>query len=145
MKLETIFAEWDKDSNIDMTEIGEETLKISKLHHKYFQILSHERMQYKKLEAELKQLKLEKYEFYTQGPTKETLDKGWKLPPVGKILRTDVNSYLEADPDIVSISLRIGLQLEKIELLESIIKTIINRGYNLKLVLDWEKFKMGVT
>jgi len=145
MKLEQIFTEWDKDSYIDMTEIGEETLKISKLHHKYFQILSHERIQYKKLEADLKQLKLEKYEFYTQGPTKEALDKGWKLPPVGKILRTDVNSYLEADPNIIALSLRIGVQLEKIELLESIIKTIINRGYNLKLVLDWEKFKMGVT
>jgi hypothetical protein len=51
MKLEQIFAEWEKDSNIDQTELGEESLKISKLHHKYFQILTYERVQHRKLEA----------------------------------------------------------------------------------------------
>lgn len=145
MKLEDIFSEWENDSNIDITELGEESLKISKLHHKYFRILSAERMQYKKLEAELKMLKLEKHEFYTQGPTKETMEKGWQLPAVGKILRSDVNNYIDSDKDIVNLSLKIGMQLEKIDLLESIIKVIINRGYNLKVALDWEKFKMGAT
>lgn len=145
MKLDDIFAEWEKDSQIDITELGEEALKISKLHHKYFRILSYERMQYKKLEAELKMLRLEKHEFYTQGPTKETLEKGWKLPAVGKILRSDVNNYIDSDKEIVSLSLKIGMQIEKIDLLESIIKVIINRGYNLKVTLDWEKFKMGAT
>lgn len=145
MKLEDIFSEWETDSNIDITELGEESLKISKLHHKYFRILSNERMQYKKLEAELKMLKLEKHEFYTQGPTKETMEKGWQLPAVGKILRSDVNNYIDSDREIVNLSLKIGMQLEKIDLLESIIKVIINRGYNLKVALDWEKFKMGAT
>lgn len=145
MRLEEIFTEWEKDSNIDITELGEESLKISKLHHKYFRILSYERMQYKKLDAELKMLRLEKHEFYTQGPTKETLEKGWKLPAVGKILRSDVNNYIDSDRDIIALTLKIATQLEKMDLLESIIKVIINRGYNLKVALDWEKFKMGAT
>jgi hypothetical protein len=144
MKLEQIFAEWEKDSNIDQTELGEESLKISKLHHKYFQILTYERVQHRKLEAELKVLRLDKHEFYTQGPTKETMDKGWELPPVGKILRSDVTNYLEADKDIVNLSLKIGIQLEKIDLLKSIITTLNNRGYNIKAAIDWEKFKMGI-
>lgn len=143
MKLEQIFAEWEKDSNIDMTELGEESLKISKLHHKYFQMLTYERIQHRKLEAELKTLRLEKHEFYTQGPTKETIDKGWELPPIGKILRSDVANYLEADKDIISLSLKIGIQLEKMDLLKSIITTLNNRGYNIKAAIDWEKFKMG--
>lgn len=143
MKLEQIFAEWEKDSNIDMTELGEESLKISKLHHKYFQMLTYERIQHRKLEAELKTLRLEKHEFYTQGPTKETIDKGWELPPIGKILRSDVANYLEADKDIINLSLKIGIQLEKIDLLKSIITTLNNRGYNIKAAIDWEKFKMG--
>lgn len=144
MKLEQIFAEWEKDSNIDQTELGEESLKISKLHHKYFQILTYERVQHRKLEAELKVLRLDKHEFYTQGPTKETMDKGWELPPVGKILRSDVTNYLEADKDIVNLSLKIGIQLEKIDLLKSIITTLNSRGYNIKAAIDWEKFKMGI-
>jgi hypothetical protein len=144
MKIDQIFEEWDKDSNIDQTELGEESLKIAKLHHKYFRILTHERLQHRKLEAEMKTLRLDKHEFYTQGPTKETMDKGWQLPAVGKILRSDVNNYLEADKDIIDLSLRIGVQLEKIDLLKSIITIITNRGYNLKAAIEWEKFKMGM-
>lgn len=144
MKLDQIYAEWEKDSNIDITELGEESLKISKLHHKYFQILTYERVQHRKLEAELKVLRLDKHEFYTQGPTKETMDKGWQLPPVGKILRSDVSNYLEADKDIIDVSLKIGIQSEKIDLLKSIITTLNNRGYNIKAAIDWEKFKMGI-
>lgn len=144
MKLEQIYAEWEKDSNIDITELGEESLKISKLHHKYFQILTYERVQHRKLEADLKVLRLDKHEFYTQGPTKETMDKGWQLPPVGKILRSDVTNYLEADKDIIDLSLKIGIQSEKIDLLKSIITTLNNRGYNIKAAIDWEKFKMGI-
>jgi hypothetical protein len=72
------------------------------------------------------------------------MDKGWELPPVGKILRSDVTNYLEADKDIVNLSLKIGIQLEKIDLLKSIITTLNNRGYNIKAAIDWEKFKMGI-
>ena len=74
MKLEAIYEEWKKDSDIDKTELGDESIKIPKLHHKYFQVYSSEKMLLKKYEAEMRQLKLAKYEFYTQGPTKETQD-----------------------------------------------------------------------
>lgn len=144
MTLDEIFDLWEKDSKIDVTELGDEAMKISQLHHKYFRIMSQERMKYKQLEAKMKVLRLEKHEFFTQGPTKETQEKGWELPAVGKILKSDVSNYIEADKDIIDLSLRIGMQLEKLELLESIIKTVHNRGYNLKLTLDWEKFKQGM-
>ena len=71
MKLDEIYVEWKKDSEIDTTSLGDESLKIPKLHHKYFQIYSAEKLLLRKYETELKQLKLAKYEFYTQGPSKE--------------------------------------------------------------------------
>lgn len=143
MKIESIFEEWDKDTDFDKTELGDEALKVSKLHHKYFRILSHERITRRTLEAELKILKLEKFEFYTQGPSKESVERGWEMPPIGKVVKSEVNNYMEADRDIINISLKIGIQSEKIDLLESIIKTILSRGYNIKAAIDWEKFKMG--
>lgn len=144
MKIEDIYKEWEKDSQIDRTELGEEALKIPKLHHKYFQIFTTERLTHKKLDSDLKRLRLEKHEFYTQGPTKETQEKGWQLPAIGKILKSDVNTYIEADKDIIELSLKIGVQLEKLELLESIIKSLTNRGFNIKTAVEWEKFKMGM-
>lgn len=144
MKLDDIYQEWEKDSEINRNELGDEALRIPKLHHKYFKIFTQERLTLRKLEFDLKQLKLEKYEFFTQGPTPEQHEKGWKLPPQGKILKSDANNYVDADQDIINLALRIGMQLEKIELLESIIKTLTNRGFNIKSAIEWEKFKVGI-
>lgn len=144
MKLESIFELWAEDSSVNREAIDEESLRISKLHHKYHQIYTNERLTLRRLEAEMKVLRLEKFEFYTQGPTKETAEKGWQLPPIGKILKADANTYVEADQDIINLSLKIGIQHEKIELLESIIKTVQNRGFQLKTALDWIKFTSGV-
>lgn len=143
MKIDDIFAEWEKDSHIDRSELGEELIKIPKLHHKYFGIFTNERLLLRKLEVELKQLKLAKNEFLTMGPTEETHAKGWQLPPQGKVLRSDVNNYIDADKDVVNLTLKIGIQQEKIELLESIIKSLTNRGFNLKSAIEWERFKVG--
>lgn len=144
MKLEAILELWEQDSQIDRTELGEEECKIPQIHHKYFKIFSNERLVLRKLQADMKQLKLAKWEFYTMGPTEESHEKGWTLPPQGKILRADAMQYVEADKDIIELSLKIGLQEEKIELLESIIKSLNNRGYNLKAAIDYLKFTSGV-
>jgi hypothetical protein len=143
MTIDEILENWQKDSHIDKTELGEEALNIPKLHHKYYQIFVKEKLILRKQESELKNLKLDKYEFLTQGPNEETKDKGWKLPPKGMILKGDIPMYLDADQDVVNLSLKIGYQLEKIELLESIIKTIMNRNFIIRNAIDWQKFTMG--
>ena len=86
---------------------------------------------------------VDKFEFLTQRPSDETKEKGWRLPPRGMILKADIPMYMDADQDIVNLSLKIGMQQEKIEFLESIIRTIINRGYIIKNAIDWQKFTMG--
>ena len=143
MKLESIFEHWGEDSKIDRQCLDDEALRVSQLHHKYHRIYTQERMVLRDLEAKLKILKLDKFEFYTQGPTKETQEKGWQLPPIGKVIRSDASNYVDADKDVVELSLRIGLQHEKIELLGSIIKTLSTRGYQIKTAVDWIKFTSG--
>ena len=103
MTIDEILEHWQKDTKIDRTELGEEAINIPKLHHKYYEIFVKQRMLLRKLEAEMKQLKLDKYEFLTQGPNEDTKDKGWKLPPKGMILKGDIPMYLEADQDIIKI------------------------------------------
>jgi hypothetical protein len=101
-----------------------------------------ERLLLKKYETELKQLKLAKYEFYTMGPNEDT-PESWKLPPRGMILKSDIPMYMEADQELIDMSLKIGLQQEKVELLESIVKSLNNRGFQIKSAIDWIKFTMG--
>ena len=143
MKFEDIMNEWKQDSHIDKTSLDDESLKIPKLHHKYYTMLITERAILRKLEAEMKTLELEKYEFYTMGHTDETKEKGWRLPPKGMILKADVPMYMKADQDIIDLSLKIGVAQEKIEFLESIIKSFQNRGFNIKSAIDFIKFTHG--
>lgn len=143
MKFEDIFEEWKKDSEIDRTELANESLRIPKLHHKYYMMLVAEKSLLKKLEADMKQLKLSKYEFYSQGHTEETKALGWQLPARGMILKADIPMYMEADKDVVDLSLRVGMQQEKVEFLESIIKSFQTRGYIIKNAIDFMKFTMG--
>ena len=114
MKIEEIREAWDADSVIDKTEIGDESLRIPKLHAKYMRMLSDERLLLRKLESDLKVLRRDKYEFYTMGPTKEQKDLGWELPARGMVLKQDINIYMEADKQVVDLSLRIGMQQEKV-------------------------------
>lgn len=143
MNIEEIMALWEEDTKIDKTELGDESTRIPKLHSKYYNILIKERLQLRKLEAEYKQLRLDKYEFFTQGPNEDTRDKGWRLPPKGMILKADIPMYMDADQDVVDLTLKMGLQNEKIDFLDSIIKTIINRNFVIKNAIDWQKFTMG--
>jgi len=143
MKFEDVLVEWDKDCIIDKTELGEESVKIPKLHNKYYKIFIAERSSLRSLESQMKILKLDKHEFYTQGHNQETKEKGWELPAKGMILKSDLSMYMDADKDIIAFSLKIGLQQEKVEALEAIIKTLNNRGYLLKTAMDWVKFQNG--
>lgn len=143
MNINEITSLWKEDVNIDITELSKEALEIPKLHHKYYQILINEKMLLKKHEYEYKKLKLDKYEFYTQGPSEETIKKGWELPAKGIILKSDIPMYMDADPDLINLSLKISYQQEKIDCLESIIKSIMNRGFLIRNAIDWQKFTMG--
>ena len=144
MKIEAIMEEWEKDSDIDKTELGDAALKLAKLHHKYYRFLVNERMIVRTYESDMHVLKLDKYEFFTQGPNEETVKKGWTLPAKGLILKADIPMYMSADQEIINLSLRIGLQEEKIQALESIIRTLNSMGYNIKAAIDWQKFINGM-
>jgi len=143
MNIESIHKEWEKDSAIDRTELGEEALRISSLHSKYLRLFTSERLLLIKLESDLKELKKEKYEFFIQGPTKETKDKGWELPARGMVLKPDIPIYMDADKQIIELSLKIGYQREKIDLLGDILKSINNRSYNIRAAIDFLKFTSG--
>lgn len=144
MKIEDIFAEWEKDCQFNRTELGEESLRTPSLHHKYYKMYSAERLSLRKLEVEYRELYKIKYEYYSGSLDYETLSENkWEPFPL-KILKTDIQTYIDSDKDITNMVLRIALYKEKIDVLESIIKNIQTRGFAIKNALDWEKFKNGV-
>jgi len=147
MLLEKIHELWETDAKIDISDIGGETLKISQLHSKYFKILNSERKNLAKKNSELSILKIDKISFYTNGASKEDLAKGWIYPknaPNGKIIKSDVSLYLDADKELIEIKLEIAELEEKIDLLKSILDTIIKRSFVINTYVSHLKFINGV-
>lgn len=143
MKLEEIYEEWAKDGEIDETNISGESSRIPKLHNKYFQWYVKEGLKLKKYKADYKKLYKLKTEYYKGELDIEELKQyGWSPQPL-KILRQDIPTYLEADDDIINMSLKIGMQEAAVEYLESIIRQINNRGFQIKSIIDWERFRTG--
>jgi Recombination, repair and ssDNA binding protein UvsY len=143
MKLEEIQAAWERDSQLDRTELGEESLRIPQLHSKYYKMYSAERLLMRKLEGEFKQFYKDKMEYYCGTIDDQTLDHyGWEPNPL-KILRTDLSIYLEGDKELCEAALKVDYQKEKVDFIESIIKSLPNRGFQIKSAIEWEKFKMG--
>jgi len=143
MKLDEILEWWSADCNVDRTELGDESLKIPKLHAKYLRVFTEERLLLRKMEEERKELFKLKHDYY-RGilPEEDLKANGWD-PFRLSIIKSDVPMYLEADQDVIKFNLRIAVQQEKVDTLESIIKSISNRGYLIKAAIDYEKFKVG--
>lgn len=145
MKIEEISKLWEEDSKIDITNLHLESINIPSLHNKYYKFYISEKVRLKKYKADYNKLKFDKYEFYTLGPNEETEKLGWELPPRGRILKGEVERYLEADQDIINLTLKIGICEEKIEYLKSIIQLISNRTFQCKNALDFLKFQNAVS
>lgn len=143
MKFDDIMIMWEQDSKMDKTELGDESLKIPLLHHKYYKLFVEEGLLLKKLEQDYKSMYKLKYEYYMGVLDQDTLtEMNWE-PNGLKILKQDLSIYTDADQDLQRIQAKIDIQKQKLSFLESAIKTVSNRGYLIKNAIDWERFKVG--
>lgn len=144
MTLEEIFESWSKDSVIDKMQLDNESLETPKLHSKYLKFLATERLTLQRLEQDYKILLKMKTEYFAGTLDMDYMrDNGWEPNPK-MILKADIPMHIDADKDIQKLSLKIGLQREKVSTLDSILKTLANRGYVIKNALDFARLMNGL-
>ena len=143
MDTNDISAMWAADAPIDETNLISESKRIPLLHSKYYNLYYREVLRVKKLKAEHKQLEAAKREWYDGSMAEEDLrEKGWR-PYQKKIIRQDIDKYLQADTDIIKLSLTIDFHTANANYLEDIIKTIHSRNFIVKNMVDILKFQSG--
>lgn len=143
MTLEEINELWAKDSKINEVDLGNEALKIPKLHNKYYTLYVKEMLRVKKLKAELKELEMAKHEYYTGTMAEEDLKaRGWK-PYSLKIMKSEVSRYIDSDKEIIDMSLKIDYFVQTASYLEDVIKQINSRNFYIRAAIDWAKFQSG--
>jgi hypothetical protein len=134
---------WSKDCKIDEANIVGEAKRIPELHSKYYNLFFKEALRVRKLKADMKELEKAKYEYYSGSMCEEDLrERGWKPNPL-KILRNDIDRYMQSDKDVIQLSLKIALHEERANYLENIIRQINNRNFVIKSMIDMIKFQAG--
>jgi hypothetical protein len=140
--LEQILKYWETDSNMDQTEPSKELLKIPVLHSKYLNILTKHKIASKKAHFDYLRMRKIKWEYFTGKMSKEELDEyGWE--PFQFALKSDVNTYLEADGDLIKLLEKKVYHEEAISVIESIMSELKQRTWQLRDFISWEKFVNG--
>jgi len=140
--LEQILKYWETDSNMDQTEPSKELLRIPILHSKYLNILTKHKIASKKAHFDYLRMRKIKWEYFTGKMSQEELEEyGWE--PFQFALKSDINTYLEADGDLIKLLEKKVYHEEAISVVESIMSELKQRTWQLRDFISWEKFVNG--
>ncbi len=140
MKLEDIMDEAEKYLQIDETNLAKESLETPKMYGKLLRIRTNESMLLQRYRFQLKKLYQDKRDYYLGRADPEV----YKAKPFDlKILKSEVDSYIEADDEIQDLTLKIEVQTEKLNYLDNALKQVANRGFTIRNALDFQKMMNG--
>ena len=142
LSLEAIQEMWEKDSKIDRDNLHEESLNIPSLHAKYFELYNTISLLRKKAEQQRKNIRHERYEYFSgKADTQVYIDN-----PFGKKIRDKdtMQKYLDADEKLSNTSLKIDYYDTMLTYIESILKVVQNRTYQIKNAIEFMRFQSGL-
>jgi hypothetical protein len=128
---------------MDETELSQESIKIPQLHNKYLIFYSNEKLKFKEIKYLFAGLIKRKRDYYSGRMTAKELEMADWEPFQLKLLKADVQEYIDADDNVIESKKLLALQEEKVNYLESIVKSLTTRGYLIKNAIDWKKFTEG--
>ena len=142
MNLDDIQKMWEKDSHIDPDNLHTESLNIPSLHAKYFELYNTIFLLRKKAEQQRKNIRHERYEYFSGKADPEVYIEN----PFGKKIRDKdtMTKYLDADDKLSSANLKIDYYDTMLVYLESILKVIQNRTYQIKNAIEFMRFNSGL-
>jgi hypothetical protein len=145
--LQTILDMWKEDSVIDEMALDESSKISAKLHGKYLELLSVNRMRLKKQELDFKVLLKEKWLHYNGKMSQEDIDKhGWDYDPLNglTVLKGDMDKFYDSDADIQKAQSNIIYSQELCDTLKEILDNVKWRHQTIKNMIEWRKFTSGI-
>ena len=140
--LDTIQKMWEQDCKIDADNLHTESLNIASLHAKYFDMYNNIVLLKKKAEQQRKNIRHDRYEYYTG---KADPDVYLENPFPKKIRdKETLQKYLDADEKLSQVCLKIDYYDTMLNYIESILKMIQNRTYQIKNAIEFIKFTAGL-
>ena len=126
---------------VRLENLDQESYKNQNIKPKWLEYKS--RFELLKTQAHIKYTKLyrEKWEYYGgKSDAKVYAAKPFDI----KVLKNDLQMYINADDDIIELQAKIVYYEVIIKYIDGIIKSIDNRGWDIRNAQDWKKFEAGM-
>ena len=142
MTLEELQKEAREDlAIVDQEKLDQESYKNQNIKAKW---LDH-RTNYDQLliiaKANHQKMYREKWEYYGgKADAKVYAAKPFDL----KVLKTDLQIYISSDSDVIELSNKIAYLETTIKFIDGVIKSIDNRGWDIKHAITWKQFEAGM-
>ena len=137
LKMEVYLALKVNDERLDTEALKNQELYAKYLDHKSrFELLLH------KAKGDYKKMYREKWEYYGgKADAKIYASKPFDL----KVLKTDLSVYITSDEEVINAENKIGYLETVVDYIKGVIKSVDNRGWDIKNAIEWKKFEAGAT
>ena len=147
--IKKILKQWERDTDLDETQLNSEALKIPKLHSKYLNLLFYAKSMLRTTEADAEKMMFLRYQWYEGKLTKEQIDElKWKYDPFdGLLIKTkeQKSRYFDADEIMLQYKSNIDKWKQAIDAIEKILGQISWRHQIIKLAIDFQRLQNGLS
>ena len=142
MTLDELKLQVQKDLKVDDEHLDTESLKNQEIKAKYLDHKSRYELLLFKAKGDYKRIYREKWEYYGgKADAKIYATKPFDL----KVLKTDLAVYITSDEEIINAENKVGYLETVVDYIKGVIKSVDNRGWDIKNAIEWKKFEAGVT
>ena len=142
MNLDELKLQVQRDLKVDDEHLDTESLKNQEIKATYLDHKSRYELLLFKAKGDYKRLYREKWEYYGgKADAKIYASKPFDL----KVLKTDLSVYITSDEEVIDAENKIGYLETIVDYIKGVIKSVDNRGWDIKNAIEWKKFEAGVT
>ena len=142
MTLDELKLQVEKDLKINDERLDTESYRNQELYAKYLDHKTNFEFLLYRAKGEYKVLYRQKWEYYGgKADAKIYASKPFDL----KVLKTDLGVYISADEEIIDAENKIGYLETVVDYIKGVIKSVDNRGWDIKNAIEWKKFEAGLT
>ena len=141
MTLDELKLQVKKDLEVDDETLDKESYKNQELYAKYLDHKTNFELLLYKAKGDYKILFKDKWEYYGgKADAKIYVTEPFDL----KVLKTDLNIYIESDEDIIKLEHKIAYLESVIKYIDGILKSIQSRQWDIKNAISWRQFEAGM-
>ena len=141
MNLDELKLQVEKDLKVDNEHLDTESLKNQEIKAKYLDIKSKYELLLFKAKGEYKRIYRDKWEYYGgKADAKVYVSKPFDI----KVLKTDLSVYITSDEEVIDAENKIGYLETVVDYIKGVIKSVDNRGWDIKNAIEWKKFEAGM-